>query len=80
MITKNCDKAIVQCKNILTSWKKRNLTQVDKITVIKTFIISKLTPLFICLPTPRLSILKEINDLLYKYLWSNKPDKISVLK
>ena len=47
-----------------------------KITIIKTFLLSKLNHLFTTLPSPKESFLKEINTLLYKFIWNDKPDKI----
>ena len=77
MVDINFNKAISKSKNILTSWKKRYLTPIGKITVIKTFIISMFNHLFISLPTPKFSTIKKISDLVYEFLWDKKPDKIS---
>ena len=60
MTVNNFNKAITQCKNTLINWNKRYLTPIGKITVIKTFVISKINHLFICLPTPKPSIIKEL--------------------
>ena len=53
----------------------RRLTLFGKVTVIKAFLASQLvyvlTPLRTCEKT-----LKEINDLLFKFLWDGKGDKI----
>ena len=60
----------------LNQWSKRDLTPFGKITVIKTLVISKIVHILISLPTPSPKVVKEINTLLYKFLWSDKPDKI----
>ena len=73
---KNYQKAIVKIKANIHSWNKRYLTPLGKITVIKTFLLSQLNHLFIALPNPPPETLKEINTILYKFLWDNKPDKI----
>ena len=44
--------------------------------MIKTIVISKIVHLLISLPTPSQKVIREINTLLYKFLWNNKPDKI----
>ena len=58
-------------------WSKRHLTPLGKIVVVKTILLFKLNHLFSSLPTPTNSSLKELNDIFFKFLWSNKPDKIN---
>ena len=58
-------------------WKRRNLTPLGRITIIKTFLISKLNHLFSSIPSPGEDYLKRIESLLYKYLWKDQPDKIN---
>ena len=77
MIQKNYLDAIGQSKQILTNWKKRNLTPFGKITVIKTFIISKFNHLFIASPNPSPETVKSISDIMYKFIWDDKPDKVN---
>ena len=48
-----------------------------KITIVKTFLLAKLNHLFTPLPNPDDSFVKEINELLFKFIWSSKPDKIN---
>ena len=62
-------------KKLAENWSLRRLTLFGKVTVIKAFLGSQLayvlTPLRTCEKT-----LKEINDLLFKFLWDGKVDKI----
>lgn len=44
--------------------------------VIKTLALAKLNHLIISLPNPSANIVKTIQNLFYKYLWSSGPDKI----
>ena len=60
----------------LKRWKTRHLTPLGKVTVLKTLIVSKFVHLFSTIPTP-IVYLKELNCLMYKYLWNNKPDKVN---
>ena len=60
----------------INQWSKRDLTPFGKITVIKTLIISKIVHLLISLPSPSNKIMKEIDKMLYTFLWDGKPDKI----
>ena len=44
--------------------------------VVKTILLSQLNHLFSSLPTPITSLLKELSNIFFKFVWSNKPDKI----
>ena len=45
--------------------------------MVKTFVLSKLNHLFLALPSPDLQFQKTIEELCFKFIWSNKPDKIN---
>ena len=45
--------------------------------VVKTIVLSKFNHLFSSLPTPTISSLKELSDIFFKFVWSNKTDKIN---
>lgn len=62
----------IQC--LLSHWKKRSLTTVGKICVIKSLAVSKLIPLFTALHNPPLEMLKQLERVFYKFIW-NGPDK-----
>ena len=74
--THNYDKAITAIEKIVSTWSKRMLTPFGKITIVKTFLLSKLNHLFVSLPTPPNSTIDKINNIFYKFLWDNKPDKL----
>ena len=65
-----------KAKKTINIWKFRHLTPTEKITVIKTLILSIFTHLFMALPPP-VEILDKINKLLFNFMWDGKPDKIS---
>ena len=60
---------------IIENWQFRRLTLLGKITVIKSLLASQLVYVLSPLPTPN-GYLKEINSLLYNFLWDGKGDKI----
>ena len=62
-------------KKILNSWSARRLTLLGKIAIIKSLAISQIVYALSSLPTPE-SLLKEINSLLYEFLWDGKGDKV----
>ncbi len=65
-------KSFQQCLN---RWRKWNLTLIGKITVLKTFAFPKLVYPLTVLENPTDEIIKQINDIMYDFLWDGKPDK-----
>ena len=63
-------------ETIIKQWKKRNLTPVGKISLIKPLLISQFNHLFISLPDPSDKLIKEMRNTMFEFLWNNKPDKI----
>ena len=72
----NLDPKIEEFKTCLKQWEHRKLTLLGKITVIKTFALPKLIYPLTVLQTPDTATIKTINDIMYKFLWDNKPAKI----
>ena len=52
---------------LIQQWRRRFLTPIGRITVIKTLLIPKLNHLFISIPNPK----KEIVSLLYKAMFES---------
>ena len=71
----NFSEKIERIKNILNSWSARRLTLLGKITIIKSLAVSQIVHVLSFLPTYQ-GALKEINSLLYDFLWDKKGDKI----
>lgn len=76
IISLNYDKKLVKIKGIIEQWKRRNLTPIGKITLIKSLIVSQLNHLFITLPNPNEKTIKQLNDILFNFIWNSKIDKI----
>ena len=76
LIKLNCDEKKVKIKNIIQSWSKRSLTLFGKVTIIKSLIVPHLTYLLSVLPNPGQNYLKDIDSLIFNFLWDNKPPKI----
>ena len=69
MLTLNFSDKLSNIKTKINYWKRRNLTPLGKITVIKSLLLSSLNHLFISLPNPNEKTMKEINDLFYNFIW-----------
>ena len=76
MLDTNYDKAYNSIKGLLKAWNKRYLTPIGKITVIKTFILSKFIHLFTTLPFPTEAFISKLSSDIFSFIWSGKPDKI----
>ena len=58
-------------------WRCKGLSLLCKITIVKSFLLSKMTYVFSVLPTPE-EFIKQLNTIIYNFLW-NGPDKIAWL-
>ena len=77
---KNIQSKITSIRREIAQWKRRHITPIGKICVIKTLLMSKLVHFFIALPNPSAKLIKEIENMLFGFLWSNKGDKIKRTK
>ena len=73
MLELNYSTTITKMLKEIKTWKTRKLT--PKISLIKTNILSKIIHILTSLPAPE-KILTNINNILFSFLWDNKPDKI----
>ena len=75
MLNLNYEPKLQSIRNSISHWKKRKLTPIGKIIVVKSILVPILTHLFISLPSPTNEFLKRIHDILYKFVWDG-PAKI----
>ena len=76
-ITSNNFKTKIQTiKNLLNDWAYRDLTVRGKITVIKSLAIPIITQCLTVLNTPSVETERELEKVLYQFIWNKKPDKI----
>lgn len=74
-ITLNYDEKKEIISKTIENWQFRRLTLLGKIVVIKSLLASQLVYVMSPLPTSSRH-LKDINNLLYQFLWDGKRDKI----
>ena len=67
---------MLEIQRLLTRWKKRDLTIVGKITIIKSLALSKLVHLLIALPDPPKNVLQNITKMFYEFIWKGGPDRV----
>ena len=66
-----------EIRKLYKIWIKRQITPLGRIAVLKAIILSKLIHLWILLPNPPEDSIKSIQNLVFKFIWKNKRDKIS---
>ena len=76
IVSRNINEIVPKISQEIAQWKRRKLTLVGKVTVVKALLISKLVHIFSALPNPSKDNITHINNLLYKFIWSDGPDKI----
>ena len=71
MLALNFSDKLSNIKTKISYWNRRTLTHLGKITVIKSLLLLRLNHLFMSLPNPdeKKKTLKEINYLLYNFIW-----------
>ena len=74
-VSQNYKEKLEKMRVILGCWKFRRLSLLGKVTVLKSLAASQLV--YILSPLPAYyEAIQEINSLFYKFLWSDKVDKI----
>jgi exonuclease III len=63
-------------QNILKLWKMRYLSPIGKITVIKSLVLPIITHILSSLPDPHPSIVKEIEDMFFLFVWNKNRGKV----
>ena len=71
----NFNERIKKMQLLVNIWSPRNLSLKGKICIIKTLILPHVQFLFSMIYVPNY-VLKQIDEMLFKFLWSNKPPKI----
>ena len=76
MVTINYNKVLMSICHLFSQWSKRNLTVLGRVTVVKSLILSKLTFMILSLPDPPKSFVKDLDIMLYKFIWKGG-DRVS---
>jgi len=72
---KNYRHRLDKIRNLLKIWRQRDLSLKGKVTILRSLALSQLLFPMSLLDCP-LWAMSEANDLFFKFLWSDKPDKI----
>ena len=73
----NFNSKIKEIKKLLNGWFYRALSPYGKIALIKSLALSKLSHIALVIPSLSKVALKELENIIYSFLWDNKPDKVN---
>ena len=59
-------------KNILSSWAYWDLTYIGRITAIQRLALQLLVQILTVLSNPPALVIKEIQEIFYKFVWDDK--------
>ena len=76
MLNLNYQKALSTIRQLIDTWSKRSLSVLGRIKVVKSLLLSKLYYFAQMLPNPSEDYMKTLNDIIFKFVWDGKPDKI----
>jgi len=76
MIYANFKSKIKEIEDCIKIWKMRDLSIIGKINIIKSLASSKLIHAMSVLPSPPNSFFKELETVLYNFIWNSKVDRI----
>jgi len=76
MIKNNFSSKIKEIQDCLKIWKMRNLSIIGKINIIKSLASSKLIHAMSVLPSPPETFFKDLDKVLYQFIWNSKIDRI----
>ena len=71
----NFEKKLEDLQKILNSWKRRKLTLLGRINIVKTLGLSKLIYNASVLPLPE-EFAKQVDKITFDFVWEGKPHKI----
>ena len=66
-----------EMKTLFKAWLRRQITPLGRVAILKSLILSKLVYLWLLLPNPPDSIIDDIQDAVYRFIWNRKPDRIN---
>ena len=72
----NYTSKLEKLKQVIYAWKHRKLTLMGKIVVLKSHILSQLIYVLSVLPSPSCSYVKEVEQIVFNFLWDGRNDKI----
>ena len=71
----NIEKQLLKSEKIINSWKKRNITMVGKIMIVKSLIIPNITYVASVTNLDK-EYVSKFKTMIYKFIWNDKREKV----
>ena len=68
----NFENNLIEIKSVIQHWQYRFLSPIGRACIAKTLLLSKLSHLASVIPTVNKNKLKEIENLIYNFIWQGK--------
>ena len=78
MVAENYNSKLNTIEKIIHCYKKRKLSLIGKVTVLKTLIVPKLVHIMQVLPSPTSEFLKRMEIIFKLFLWDDKKPRITL--
>ncbi|WP_176696360.1 reverse transcriptase domain-containing protein, partial [Candidatus Ichthyocystis sparus] len=72
----NIENKLQKMKKVLGPWKSTTLSLFGKVTLVNSLCTSQFTYLLMSLPSPNEIFYKKYDELVFNFIWNNKPEKI----
>ncbi|PIK36905.1 pol-like protein [Apostichopus japonicus] len=72
----NYQPKLSRLKKCLRVWSGRDLTPIGRNIIVKTFALSQLVFLFLVLPNPPIGFIKELESIIFDFIWGGSSDKV----
>ena len=70
----NFDLKLNEINKTINNWKHRFLSPLGRLTIVKTLLLSKIAHVAIVLPTVSNKIIKNLESLIYSFIWGKSPN------
>ncbi|XP_033763758.1 uncharacterized protein LOC117344963 [Pecten maximus] len=75
MLEMNWNEKIEKMKKIINNWKRRKLTMIGRVQIVKSLLLPQLTFLMSMLHIDQNTI-KQVEKIIYNYIWEGKTEKV----
>ena len=72
----NINPKLDSMEKTLKSWGFRDITQMGRITILKSLVLSKITHILQALPTPPQHLLTKLENLCITFIWNKKRHEV----
>ena len=71
----NWETKLEKKQRLVDNWRKRNLTIIGRVLIIKTLLISQIVHLIMFCSVPKY-VVSKLEKIIYQFLWNSKVDKV----